>query len=54
MLAEDYEFFGLLLAAKEADIVESGEYVIVGVEPTMYDPLNPDKYIRGLLTSVYD
>ena len=49
MLAEYFEFHGLLQALKQRDLLSTGEYVVLGVETKHYDPKDPQKYIAGNL-----
>ncbi len=47
MLAEFYEFEGLLMALKLKGVMDSGDYAVIGVDPKQYDASDPEKYIEG-------
>ena len=47
MLADYYEFEGLLIALKLRGLMDTGDYVVVGVDSKQYDPSDPQKYIEG-------
>lgn len=48
MLADYYEFEGLLISLKVRGLMDSGDYIVVGVDPKQYDPSDPAKYIEGM------
>lgn len=45
MLADNYEFGGLLLPLKEKGLLENGEYIVVGVDSTHYNVMDSQKYL---------
>ena len=47
MLADFYEFEGLLIALRLKGLLDTGEYIVVGVDPKQYDSSDPQKYIEG-------
>ena len=47
MLAEWFEFRALLMALKTQGLLDTGEYVVVGVDPNQYDSSDTQKYITG-------
>ena len=47
MLADFYEFEGLLIALKLKGLLDTGEYIVVGVDSKQYDAQDPQKYIEG-------
>ena len=47
MLADFYEFEGLLNALHNSSLLDTGEYVVVGADTRMYDSTDPQKYIDG-------
>ncbi len=47
MLADFYEFEGLLIALKLRGLMDTGEYIVVGVDTEQYDSQDPPKYIEG-------
>ncbi|ELU09058.1 hypothetical protein CAPTEDRAFT_121651 [Capitella teleta] len=49
MLADYYEFEGLLISLKVRGLMDSGDYIVVGVDPKQYDPSDPAKYIEGII-----
>ena len=48
MLADFYEFEGLLMALKLKGLTDTGEYIVVGVDAKQYDSSDPQKYIEGM------
>ncbi|XP_067205075.1 guanylate cyclase 32E [Linepithema humile] len=48
ILGHYYEHMGLLMALDEMNLLEKGEYWVVGVDIEQYDEERPDKYLRGL------
>ncbi|XP_025074947.1 guanylate cyclase 32E [Pogonomyrmex barbatus] len=48
ILGHYYEHMGLLMALDEMNLLEKGEYWVVGVDIEQYDEKRPDKYLRGL------
>ncbi|KAH0955867.1 hypothetical protein HN011_006367 [Eciton burchellii] len=48
ILGHYYEHMGLLMALDEMNLLEKGDYWIVGVDIEQYDDTRPDKYLRGL------
>jgi hypothetical protein len=49
MLAEFYEFEGMLMALRMRGLLDTGDYVVVGVDAVQYDSADPNKYIEGRL-----
>ncbi|KAL0109405.1 hypothetical protein PUN28_014464 [Cardiocondyla obscurior] len=49
ILGHYYEHIGLLMALNEMNLLDKGEYWVVGVDIEEYDQQHPDKYLRGLL-----
>ena len=47
MLADFYEFEGLLIALKLKGLMDTGDYAVIGVDPKQYDASDPEKYIEG-------
>ena len=47
MLAESFEFRALLDALKGRGLLETGEYIVLGVDSKHYDSKDPQKYIAG-------
>ncbi|XP_011145363.1 guanylate cyclase 32E [Harpegnathos saltator] len=47
ILGQHYEHMGLLMALDEKNLLEKGEYWVVGVDIKQYDEERPDKYVRG-------
>lgn len=47
MLADAYEFTGLLIALKLMGLIETGDYVMIGVDSKTYNPADPIIYIQG-------
>lgn len=47
MLADAYEFQGLLIALKLKGLVDTGQYIMVGVDSQIYSPSDPRIYIEG-------
>ena len=47
MLAEFFEFEGLLIALKLKGLIDTGEYIVVGVDTRVYDASDPQKYVEG-------
>lgn len=45
MLAEYYEFSGLLLAMKLQDLTDSGQYIVIGVVSNTDVSSDPQKYL---------
>ncbi|XP_015431472.1 PREDICTED: guanylate cyclase 32E [Dufourea novaeangliae] len=48
ILGNYYEHMGLLMALDQKNLLETGEYWVVGVDIEQYDEKRPDKYFRGL------
>ncbi|XP_071628567.1 guanylate cyclase 32E [Temnothorax longispinosus] len=48
ILGHYYEHMGLLMALDEMNLLEKGEYWVVGVDIEQYDEKRPSKYLRGL------
>ncbi|XP_011686974.1 PREDICTED: guanylate cyclase 32E isoform X2 [Wasmannia auropunctata] len=48
ILGHYYEHMGLLMALDEMNLLEKGEYWVVGVDIEQYDEKHPNKYLRGL------
>ena len=55
MLADFFEFEGLLIALKLKGLMDTGEYIVVGVDTKVYDVSDPQKYVVGKNTihSIY-
>ncbi|XP_063708724.1 guanylate cyclase 32E [Culicoides brevitarsis] len=49
ILGHHFEHIGLLASLKQRDLLDNGEYFVVGVDLEQYDPQSPDKYLKGLL-----
>ena len=47
MLAEFFEYEGLLIALKLKGLLDTGQYIVVGVDTKVYDASDPQKYIEG-------
>ncbi|CAH1794097.1 unnamed protein product [Owenia fusiformis] len=47
MLAEHYEFVGLMSHLQNKGLLDTGEYFVIGVQPYQYDPIAPASYIQG-------
>lgn len=54
ILGSHDEHLGLLVAMEERRLLSGGEYFVVGVELEQYDERDPEKYLRGVLTSSPD
>ncbi|XP_011864195.1 PREDICTED: guanylate cyclase 32E [Vollenhovia emeryi] len=48
ILGHYYEHMGLLMALDEMNLLEKGEYWVVGIDIEQYDEKQPNKYLRGL------
>ncbi|KAK2159125.1 hypothetical protein LSH36_158g05017 [Paralvinella palmiformis] len=48
MLADFYEFEGLLIALRLKGLLDTGEYIVVGVDPKQYDSSDPAEVHRRL------
>lgn len=49
ILGQYYEHLGLLVALEERNLLDNGEYWVVGVDLDQYDEQQPSKYLQGLL-----
>ena len=47
MLADFYEYEGLMVALKLKGLLDTGEYIVVGVDSKDYDYEDPHKYVEG-------
>ena len=47
MLGEHYEFVGLMVSLLLRGLLDTGEYLVVGVDPRQYDPKRPTLYLEG-------
>ena len=47
MLALEYEFEGLLIAMYQRQLLDGGEYFLIGVDSKPYDPSHPRLYREG-------
>ncbi|XP_055383503.1 speract receptor [Condylostylus longicornis] len=54
ILGHYYEHLGLMLALYKKELLQSGEYFVVGVDIEQYDKSEPEKYLRGLLLETID
>ena len=48
MLADFFEFEGLLIVLKLMGLMETGEYIVVGVDNNVIDHSEPQRYIKGV------
>ncbi|XP_025987101.2 guanylate cyclase 32E [Solenopsis invicta] len=48
VLGQYDEHMGLLMALDEMNLLEKGEYWVIGVDIEQYDEKHPNKYLRGL------
>lgn len=49
-----YEHVGLMMALYTKGLLDKGDYFVVGIDTKQYDPLKPDKYLRGSLMDATD
>ena len=48
MLADTYEYQNLLFALKRKGLIDTGQYVVIGIDPSrMYNPSDPQIYVKG-------
>jgi len=48
MLADAYEYHNLLFALKLKGLLDTGEYVMIGIDSSrMYNPSDPQIYVKG-------
>ena len=47
MIAESFEFEGLMEALKVRGLLDTGQYIVLGVDAKQYDSKDPVKYIAG-------
>jgi len=47
MLATEHEFEGMLIAMQRRQLLNDGEYFLIGVDSKPYDPSDPQVYIPG-------
>lgn len=45
MLAENYEFRGLLLPLKDKGLLKNGEYIVIGVDSKHYNVMDSPRYL---------
>ena len=50
MLAQSYEFVGLMDHLKDRGLLDSGEYFVVGVHVGQYKPKDPKAYFKGVVS----
>ncbi|KAG5320032.1 GCY3E cyclase, partial [Acromyrmex heyeri] len=54
ILGHYYEHIGLLMALDKMNLLEKGEYFVVGIDIEFYDEKHPNKYLKGLLQKNMD
>ncbi|KAG5320428.1 GCY3E cyclase, partial [Pseudoatta argentina] len=54
ILGHYYEHIGLLMALDKMNLLEKGEYFVVGIDIEFYDEKHPNKYLKGLLQTNMD
>ncbi|XP_018338733.1 PREDICTED: guanylate cyclase 32E-like [Trachymyrmex septentrionalis] len=54
ILGHYYEHIGLLMALDKMNLLEKGEYFVVGIDIEFYDEKHPNKYLKGLLQKNID
>ena len=54
ILGHYYEHIGLMVSLQRKGLLDRGDYFVIGIDIEQYDPLAPDKYLRGLLLDKVD
>ncbi|XP_032587491.1 speract receptor isoform X2 [Drosophila mojavensis] len=49
ILGHYYEHVGLMVSLQQRGLLSRGDYFVVGIDIEQYDPVKPEKYLRGLL-----
>lgn len=43
-----------MVSLQHRGLLDNGEYFVIGIDIEQYDPMTPDKYLRGLLLDRID